>query len=589
MANIDEKNLKKGIEKLFEKTYKVINEINTQGDKNKKSMKEALDILKNFDYEINVEEKTISFNFDKVPPETQKEIVNSLSIYSNAVKTVDDLKDPTKIIDAIEGLINKYEALATNANGMEKGNKKEIEKLKADLENEKGKLETLNENIKTLITELGLEEELKKPENKGRELEILKKYVLETLKSQENAKNKVKKLTKSNKGWIIGFAAVSVLGALGWTYAGIHSGIIKDKNAIIEKYEGTLGNIADTLKDKGYEEYLKNNGFSDEDLNTLRGLLEGLDISEKGTLEELQSYKDTFEALNAGLEKEGYSYIKEDGSFDVEGLVEDLEMQEYSPETQEAYDKFKAFLGQQDEDLTEDNVVNLVNSMFEHLDSLATLDGKLDDLFTKLEVVDENGEAITLSTFENREAAYNYISNYINKMNADSADVFDKASAILSDLGNTTEGTSLDVLGEIQNEVDKLQLSIDNNKKAYEATYKAMAEEMLDQINPSLSVEDLQFNVDSNEDGQITESEKISAAIEFVKEEIQKLKEQKGELEGDGGYNGGGENFEEEETDTNQTVNQGDGSQNDDASLNEGKPQEPGKGNSNNNDSEFGI
>ena len=258
----------------------------------------------------------------------------------------------------------------------------------------------------------------------------------------------------------------------------------KDEKGNYQVYdkEGNLVGI-DDLKDK-----IENLEQENTQLEGENSKLEGENAELKQENEELTEYKEAFQLVQEKLTSAGYTYIKGPNEIDLEGLVEDLAEGEYSPETQQAYDNFIATLskygytiddimvdGVYNPDLIEESIAPILNTAITSLDTIVSLDGKIDDIFSTMNLTDEQGNPISLKSFETREDAYNYINDYINTCFEDAKAIAERLVEGNADVKNTQEALEL-----IDSEITKIFDKIQENEENYNNTIDSLNQQISD-------------------------------------------------------------------------------------------------------------
>lgn len=537
-AKFAEKSLKEKLLIVLE-TVKGLEVQNAQG-KNNKAWKEFIEMVAqavetgNFDI---TEEGKITINL--VTPENRaqaEELVKALNCEN--IKDVNDLNNPELILAEVNSLLTYIASLEAANDSYEKDN----DELTKKLEQTQQQVKDIEESFKNLENEVALAEQIlvratgmdikdvqekvkehneKNPDNQISTIVYLAQKV-EEIKAKETSNTKSGKKGSLVKNILIGGLAFSTL--LGFAGAAHHAAQQKDLENELNAQNQIVLNIENLDPElRAYiESLMKDNDLTMEEvIDFIKDQQNVIDTQkdtigkQEDTIEELNGYKDKFENIKDGLTGAGYSYITDD-NIDLEGLINDLGDGEYSVETQQAYDTFIGYLesqgikyedlldenGNYDPDLCPANIEAYVTNTIKYLDSIQTLDGKLDDAFNKLEVVDENGNAVTISTFESRQEAYEFIINYIEEVKAKALNVLNglDQNATAEDYKNAME-----VIEQIESEVDSLLEQADKDNEAYQAL--AQAYEELKAENEALQKENENLKQNGNSQGGVEEEE----------------------------------------------------------------------------------
>lgn len=507
-------------------------EVQTAQGKNNKAWKEFIGLIAqavetgNFDV---TEDGKIVVNV--VSPENRaqaEELVKLLD--SENIKDVNDLNNPDLILAEITSMVKYIKDLEASNADYEKENEELQNKIKTvenqigDLNKSLGDLELeVAAAEKILLRALGMdikdvqekvkEHNEKNPDNQISTLTYLANQV-EKIQAQEAVAVKSKKKGNLGRNLLIGGLAFSTL--LGFAGAAHHAGKqqkLEDKvDAYVETIEMQNAQISDLLE-----------------------------------------VKENYDIIKNGLSGAGYTYVTENG-VDLEGLLEDLAEESYSTETQAAYDEFIGYLqsqgikyeelmdenGNYDPDLVPANLEAYVTSTIKYLDSIQGLDGKLDDMFNNLGIVDDQGNPISINTFENRAEAYGYVMKHLETVKAEALETLQN----LDPNTNPEEfGNAVMIILEIDKNIKDLQDLAQSNQEAYEEAVE-------------------QYNQAKAENEQLQkENEELEKENQQLKEELEQLQKENEELKNSGNSQGGLTD-EEQEEDNNQTVSGG--SQSDD-------------------------
>ena len=550
-AKFSEKSLKEKLLTVLEIVKGL--EIQSAKGKNNKAWKEFIEMVAqavetgNFDI---TEEGKITINL--VTPENRaqaEELVKALN--SKNIKDVNDLNNPDLILAEVKSLLKYISELEASNADYETENKELTKKLEQSQEKIKefeaafGNLElevALAERIIVRATGMDIkdiqekvkEHNEKNPDNQISTIVYLAQKV-EEIQAKEAAALKSKKKGNLGRNLLVGGLAFSTL--LGFAGAAHHAAKQKDLEEKVDGYVVTIEN-------------------------------------QNAQISDLLKIKENYDFIKDGLTGAGYSYITDD-NIDLEGLIEDLGEGEYSVETQQAYDEFIAYLesqgikyedlldenGNYDPDLCPENIEAYVTSSIKYLNSIQGLDGKLDDMFNNLGIVDENGNAVTINTFESRAEAYGFVMKHLETVKSEALETLQS----LEPNANPEEfGNAVLVILEIDKSIKELQGLAQANQEAYE--------EAVEQYNQAKAENEA---LQKENEALKQENENLQKENEDLQKENEALKQENENLQQNGNSQGGVEE-EEQEKDNNQTVSGGQGSQ-DSATGDSGKNPTGGK------------
>lgn len=569
-AKFSEKSLKEKLLTVLEIVKGL--EIQSAKGKNNKAWKEFIEMVAqavetgNFDI---TEEGKITINL--VTPENRaqaEELVKALN--SKNIKDVNDLNNPDLILAEVKSLLKYISELEASNADYEKDNEEltqTIEDLNNKIENVQNdfdKLEAQVEVCETIllntlkmdikdIKEKVKEHNEKNPDNQISTLVYMAQKVEELVQGEDeqtkgkdksdlgseekSTPKKTKGKNKSGLGSKIAIASLALTTLLGLGGAAHHAAKQKDLEEKVDGYVVTIEN-------------------------------------QNAQISDLLKIKENYDFIKDGLTGAGYSYITDD-NIDLEGLIEDLGEGEYSVETQQAYDEFIAYLesqgikyedlldenGNYDPDLCPENIEAYVTSSIKYLNSIQGLDGKLDDMFNNLGIVDENGNAVTINTFESRAEAYGFVMKHLETVKSEALETLQS----LEPNANPEEfGNAVLVILEIDKSIKELQGLAQANQEAYE--------EAVEQYNQAKAENEA---LQKENEALKQENENLQKENEDLQKENEALNQENENLKQNGNSQGGVEE-EEQEQDNNQTVSGGQGSQ-DSATGDSGKNPTGGK------------